>query len=136
MKIEIESRESITLRAKKPFPSNTALISVTDLMYDFAYLKNKPAYLLQLKFDDVCRVDFDRAVQNEQAIEIASFIKSAISNAKILICQCDYGVSRSAGIAAAVRQFLYEDGIEVFAARKYSPNKLVYRKVLEALKMK
>jgi len=71
---------------------------------------------------------------DEQAAEIAEFIKSVSGRATLLICQCEYGQSRSAGIAAAVKQFLYGDGVEIFADARYYPNKLVYRKVLAALK--
>ena len=53
MEIEIHSRESIEARASKPFAARTALISITDMDYDFAVLSSKPDYLLQLKFDDI-----------------------------------------------------------------------------------
>ena len=152
MNIEIESRESIEERANKPFAAHTALISITDMDYDFAKLKNKPEYLLQLKFDDISADVFDElfnrypaiasAMRNakdlnlftdEQAAEIAEFVNSILDRAGVLICQCEYGQSRSAGVAAAVRQFLYKSGIEIFADDLYYPNKLVYRKVLKAL---
>jgi predicted protein tyrosine phosphatase len=72
-------------------------------------------------------------IDDEQAKTIAEFIHSITDKAETLICQCEYGQSRSAGIAAAVRQFLYMDGIEVFADNRYFPNKRVYRKILAAL---
>ena len=53
MKIEIESRKSIKIRAKTPFPAHTAIISITDMDNDFVVLENKPEYFLRLKFDDV-----------------------------------------------------------------------------------
>ena len=152
LKIEIESRESIETRAKLPFPPHTALISIADMDYDFATLENKPEYLMQIKFDDISTDVFDelfngyptianamRGVKelnlftDEQAEEIAGFIQSILDKAELLICQCEYGQSRSAGLAAAVNQFLNKSGIEVFADDLYYPNKLVYRKVLTAL---
>jgi len=152
MKIEIESRKNIKVRAQKPFPAHTALISITDFDDGFAVLKNKPEYRLQLKFDDVpgeiyneifnsysTMTDTARTIKelhvlsDEQAEEIAAFVKSIYCKANTLICQCEFGQSRSAGLAAAIRQYLYEDGIEVFADDRYSPNKLVYKKTLTAL---
>ena len=152
MKIEIESRERIWKRAIEPFPARTALISISDPDNDFVALKNKPKYLLQLKFDDVSVDDIEDIYEDypsiseatkaakklhffndEQAAEIAAFIKSVIDKADILICQCEYGQSRSAGLAAAVKQFLDKSGIDIFADDRYYPNKLVYRKVLAVL---
>ena len=152
MKIEIHSRNSIKERANKPFVARTALISITDMDHVFAVLSNKPDFLLQLKFDDIDTDAFDElfdsyptlldAIQNtkelslfndEQAEKIAGFVKSVLGKAELLICQCEYGQSRSAGVAAAVKQFLDNNGIEIFADDRYYPNKLVYRKVLAAL---
>jgi len=152
MNIEIESRESIEARAKKPFPAHTALISIADPDCDFVLLENRPEYLLQLKFDDVSNDDYNEILEDypstaeatkaaqkynwfndEQASEIAVFVKPVKDKAEILICQCEYGQSRSAGLAAAVKQFLDKSGIDIFADDRYYPNKLVYRKVLAAL---
>ena len=158
MEIEIESRESITARASEPFPAHTALISIADSDHDFAKLENQPEYLLQMRFDDVTEELFDVAkdsilenilgrkpteaealalaknfhmFSDEQAKEIVAFVESVFGKADILICQCEYGQSRSAGIAAAVRQSLYGDGIDIFADERYFPNKLVYRRIME-----
>jgi len=133
MKVEISNRENIIETAKVPFPPNTALISITAYWYDFADLENKPDYLLQLKFNDVNNEVLEEAINDEQAEEIAAFIMTALSKADILICQCDYGASRSAGIAAAVWQFLSDDSAKIFTDKRYAPNKLVLRKVLAAL---
>jgi len=152
MNIEIESRDSIEERAIEPFPAHTALISITDENIDFAVLGNEPEYLLQIKFDDVSNEDLEYFIgtkpteaeklqiaekihmfSDEQTEEIAAFIKSVLGKAETLICQCEHGQSRSAGLAAAVRQFLNNDGIEIFADDRYYPNKLVYRKVFAAL---
>ena len=153
MKVEIESRKGITARASGPFPARTALISVTDSELDFAALANKPMYLSRMKFDDVSDEIFKEILgrnpteaeslrlaekfhmfNDEQAGEMARFITSVSGKADTLICQCEYGQSRSAGIAAAVRQFWHGDGIEIFADERYYPNKLVYKKVLDALR--
>jgi len=141
VKIKIKSRKAIEIMAVKPFPPRTALISVTDADYDYAVLRNKPDFLLQLKFDDISPDEitdenkpFPGLFNDIQAAKIAEFVNDVIGNkAEVLLCQCEYGQSRSAGIAAAIRQYLYKDGIEIFADDRYFPNKLVYRKILNAL---
>ncbi|MCM1166131.1 MAG: hypothetical protein NC299_14270 [Lachnospiraceae bacterium] len=50
-----------------------------------------------------------------------------------IICQCEYGQSRSAGCAAAILEHFSHAGISVFSDRDYYPNKLVYNKFLDAL---
>ena len=52
MIIDIKSRKAIEQTALKPFPDNTALISIADFDSPFASLKNKPTFLLQMAFDD------------------------------------------------------------------------------------
>ena len=154
MKIQIESRASIKERSLKPFAPNTALITITDNDREFVTLKNKPDYLLAIKFCDVAmdEVVFELNIGREltedeklkicekyhmfsdkQAEQVAKFIKSILGKADTLICQCEYGQSRSAGMAAAVKQFLTFDGIVIFADDEYYPDKVVYRKVLSAL---
>ena len=65
---------------------------------------------------------------------LAEFIRTAHDDGLDLFCQCEYGQSRSAACAAAVREYYYKDGIEVFADYRYYPNQLVYHKVYDALK--
>ena len=54
--------------------------------------------------------------------------------AEFIICQCEHGQSRSAAVAAAITEYLYNDGIKIFSSDDYFPNKVVYRKVYEYLK--
>ncbi|MCM1507089.1 MAG: hypothetical protein NC177_08150 [Ruminococcus flavefaciens] len=64
---------------------------------------------------------------------MAEFIYNAYNDGMDVICQCDYGQSRSAGTAAAILEHFYKNGITVFADYNRFPNKLVYHKVSEAL---
>ena len=136
-KIEIENKENIEARAKEPFSDSTALISIADANDDFAVLENRPEHILQLKFDDVDESDEPQdkyhMLTDEQAKNIAAFIKR-MSGQNTLICQCEYGQSRSAAIAAACRQYFYGDGIEIFADERYYPNRFIYQKILNALR--
>lgn len=143
MKILIKNRLEIETLAQNPFEQCTALISITDYDYDFAELKNKPQYLLQLAFDDVDNdvfedeADLPRHLIEEkyhmftdvQAEKIAHFYKKIKGKAEVVICQCEHGQSRSAAVAAAITECENKNGIEIFADDKYFPNKVVFRKV-------
>ena len=68
-----------------------------------------------------------------EAYALAGFIKNAVSDGCDIICQCEYGQSRSAACAAAIREYYDGDGIKVFADYKYYPNQMVFNKLLNAL---
>ena len=68
-----------------------------------------------------------------EADKLAEFIYDAKKMGFDIICQCEYGQSRSAGCAAAIREHFYGDGIKIFADYRYYPNQLVYNKLYDAL---
>ena len=153
MKILIKSRSAIERLAQKPFPKNTLLISITDVGDVPVQLTNEPDILLRVAFDDV---DNDVIVDevgadatNEQrlkmeekynmissdlAYEIAKIYYENKDRISTLICQCEHGQSRSAAVASAILEFKSRRGIQIFADDRYYPNKVVFRRVLEALK--
>jgi predicted protein tyrosine phosphatase len=152
MNIKIMSRDAIEMFCEHPFVERIALVSITDYGYDFAELKNKPHYLLQLAFDDVDGDVFvDELGDNpshedklkiekkyhmfsdEQAKQIVEFVNDVWDKVDVIIFQCEHGQSRSAAITAAITQFKYKNGIEIFADDKYYPNKFVYRKIFNFL---
>ena len=135
-----------------PFVEKMAIISITDYGYDFAELKNKPHYLLQLAFDDVDgdvfidefgdnpshedKLKIEKKyhmLSDEQALQVVNFVNEVWDKVDVIVCQCEHGQSRSAAVAAAITQFKYQNGIEIFADERYYPNKLVYRKVFDYL---
>ena len=153
MKILIKSRAAVEKMALTPFAEHTALISIGDANWCFAELKHKPEFLLQIAFDDVDsdvivdelgRKPFEEERQkheikykmfsDEQADLVASFYHSHKDSISTLICQCEHGQSRSAAVAAAILEYRSRKGIMVFMHEKYFPNKMVFRKVLHALK--
>lgn len=139
--IIILSRNQIEEIAISPFPANTALISVRDTDADAPKLQHKPLWLLQLVFDDISLDELDAYKEKEYTLfneqtaqQIADFIICHKDKAKTIICQCEYGQSRSAAIAAALAEFFWKSGINIFADERYFPNKLVFRLTLQALK--
>lgn len=155
MKIKIMSRREIERLSLTPFTTNTAVISITDFGYEYAELKNRPDFLLQMTFDDVGDDIFEdevgRTLTNEErkniehkykifsddmASMVTEFYFSIKNEVDVLICQCEYGQSRSAAIASAILEYRDGKGINIFADDRYYPNKMVFRKTLNALKHK
>ncbi|NMA75115.1 MAG: hypothetical protein GX963_13410 [Bacteroidales bacterium] len=159
MKIEIHSIETIETRAQLPFTPKTILISMGDTDAEPPRLNNRPDHILRIVFDDVTLEEIkmehelpesvtssdDELIEylhtygthvfsDIQARKIAQFVLRHISSTDVLICQCHFGQSRSAGCAAAIAEYFNGNGIDIFADYKYYPNKLVFHKVLKALK--
>lgn len=150
MEILIKSRAEIEEYVPR---TKTAILSITDFDYDFAELKKQPNYLLQLAFDDIDsdvfvdelgrvpteeeRISIEEKyhmLTDNQAKQIADFLKSVSNKVDVIICQCEHGQSRSAAIVAALMEYLYGNGIEIFADDRYYPNKTIFKKVLKAMK--
>ena len=153
MKILIKSRKEIELLSRNPFQCKTLLISITDANDTPVKLTNEPEYLIRVAFDDVDNdVIVDEVgkdatseqkavvekkynmISMEQAHEIAKLYYNHKDEINTLICQCEHGQSRSAAVAAAILEFRSRRGIDVFSNDNYFPNKVVYRRVLAALK--
>lgn len=65
----------------------------------------------------------------EQARAILGFMKDYEDEVEFVLCQCDAGISRSAGVAAALSK-IYNDEDEMYF-KNYIPNSLVRRLILE-----
>jgi hypothetical protein len=70
-------------------------------------------------------------ITDKQAKLIANFILCCDDKIKELYINCAAGISRSAGVAAAISKFYTGD--DQFFYDKYIPNRYVYMRVLEAL---
>ena len=145
MKVEIHSIQSLKQRAHKPFVPDTALISIGDFGKELPLLEYKPAHILRMEFDDVTPSEIDyesseryafRLFSEEQANQIADFVYRYWESRGTLLCQCHYGQSRSAAVAAAIKEHFYHNGIEIFAdeQERYCPNVYVFRLTLRALR--
>lgn len=91
----------------------------------FNDLDREPSIGTQLAFGETILFNDDMAHW------IVSFVNS-FSSIKTIIVHCDAGQSRSAGVAAAIAKFFNDNDDHFFNSRQYTPNRLVYRKVLQA----
>ena len=140
MNIKICSRIDIEKISSKPFDTDTALISIRDTNDKFPDLMYKPEWVLGIVFDDISSEEIDDYAGNnywlfdESAADtIAKFVLLHEKKIETLICQCEHGQSRSAAVAAALREFYNKDGISIFSDDRYYPNKLVFRLTLKSL---
>ena len=152
MRVEIMSRKAIEKLCAVPLTEPTALISICDFGESFASLLFRPEHLLQLSFDDVDSDAFvdilgdDYKSQDTSGIEeqyhmfsekqtaqIAGFVNEVWDKVDVLICQCEHGQSRSAAVAAAITEYKFKKGIDIFADERYYPNKFVFWRVFNKL---
>ena len=68
-----------------------------------------------------------------EADALAAFIYQARADGLHILCQCEYGQSRSAACAAAILEYFDGTGISIFADYRYYPNQVVYHKIMDAL---
>jgi predicted protein tyrosine phosphatase len=70
-----------------------------------------------------------RLISKSDAEAIWESINEYKDKIEVIICQCEAGISRSAGVAGAISKVL--NGDDSYFFKKYLPNMLVYRTVLE-----
>lgn len=144
MDIEIHSMQSLKQRACKLFAPGTALINIGELGTALPQMEYKPEHILRLEFDDITPAGIDceysgkyafRLYSVEQAKQIANFVYRYRNNCGALLCQCRFGRSSSAAVAAAVKEHFGHNSIEIFAdeQEQYYPNTYVFRLTLQAL---
>lgn len=143
MKIIIHSRKSIEKMMRTGFPENTVVIS----FYDPPEEGEKPRRIsfsrwtkrvFQIPLGDI---SYDALAEHKvsygtyftESEELAAFILQAAKENMDIICQCEDGQSLSAGCAAAIHEYLFGDGVFVFADYRFAPNQMVFHKVYNAL---
>ena len=140
MKVIICNKKSLIRAAKQNYADlkvksdDPAVISIRDCGDDPLPISDKPKRFLSLEFDDVVPGDDEGVpISDAQAQSIAEFVFSCRDEIRVLVCQCTFGQSRSAAVAAAVAEYFNGNGIKIFADDRYCPNKNVFRKVFKAL---
>jgi hypothetical protein len=138
-------RQAEDLIAEGKFPGNSAVISFYDPAIkhisknyshiDYSGVCDMVFYseLDDLDIDVLCDKGYTFESYFSEADDMAEFVNKAYYCGRDIICQCEYGQSRSAGCAAAILEHFYHTGITVFADYARFPNQLVFNKLFEAL---
>ncbi len=135
MEVIVMNRSEAIRYSYRPHDEISAIVSIAtpSAEYDgtniYRSRYNKIHAILRLQFDDV--EDGNDVITIDDAKKIHSFIE-ANKNRKIIV-HCDAGISRSAGIAAALMKHYNGDDTPIFNNPKYVPNMKCYRTMLEEL---
>lgn len=130
-----ENAADFSYRVKK----DCVFISITDpelCKNDFAKNPHIKA-ILRLAFDDVDgfqdkMFSTDQPMTLTQAKEIANFVLEWKDKVDLIVVHCEAGISRSAGVCAAIMKYLTNDDMPIFNNCYFCPNMFCYRLVLNA----
>ena len=129
----LSQREAVQTAYK--FRNNTmAIISITepdaeDVDFSTALVPDKR--ILRLRFDDI-----DKEINNhklftvQDAKQILNFVQKTIASVDFFVVHCHAGISRSAGVAAALSKIYNQNDSYIFNCGKYCPNMFVYKTIL------
>ena len=144
MKIEIYSKKSINRLISEGFPDKTAVISFytpkserkeEEVRVDYCGVCDNYFYIgihdIDIEILEEYGYTYDSYLAESN--RLARFIYKMKDEGYDIICQCDFGQSRSAACAAAILEHFEKRGINIFADYRYYPNQLVYHKVFDAL---
>ena len=125
--VRVMSREEIS---RAQFRRPVAVISVRSRNGTEAALPidGRVVAVLRLVFDDVEDPREGAAMTDEQARQSLAFAAKHVAAGHAIVCQCEAGVSRSAGLAAALSQIHY--GHDGAFHRTHRPNAWVRRALL------
>lgn len=152
VKLLVMNRAQVEALSAKRFNPHTMLISIHDYGDDSAKITHLPEFYMSMEFNDVdsdvytdaygkslSAIDKKAAekkyhpLDNYQARRFVKFYFKVKDKAEIIICQCEYGESRSAAVAAAISEYESKAGLKYFIDDKYCPNKFVFKKIYNAL---
>lgn len=114
------------------------LISVTDPENAQAEIIESKNFvgILRLKFHDIGKAKtFENETGNDVSMSVSdvnkiwNFVSKNLSKAKLIVCQCEQGVSRSAAIAAAISRVLQNEDEYFF--EHFWVNRYVYDLLIE-----
>lgn len=138
MNIKVMSREKAIQYCNKQHQEKSIIVSIYSPLEDYESKPfitdvNRVVDILEVGFYDI---DYDYPSNNgKMNIIDAKLIANFIEQYKdlLIIIHCDYGCSRSAGIAAALAKHYNNDDDLYFNHSFYQPNMLCYRLMLMAL---
>ena len=133
MEFEVLSRSNAKRLSYKPNIKDCIIISITDFgsnpnqFAENPHIKN----VIKLQFDDV---DFNdnNCITKTDGKKIIDFVNRYVNKVDKIIVHCEAGVSRSAGVCAALMHIINGDDSPIFNNPKFCPNMACYRTVMEA----
>jgi predicted protein tyrosine phosphatase len=136
MQIIILSRKGLENADFTHYPDDF-IISITDPNSAPVKIKQDESNVLRLEFydieKDIMTLDGNifHPISDEQIDLIYNFVNGNKDRIDNLIVQCEAGLSRSAGIGAAISKFY--NGIDTWIFKTKCPNMYCYNKMLDKL---
>ena len=133
MNVYVYSRDQLLSLVKNGFPFNTAVVSFYDEGSSPLDLKGKPVAEISRCINDVRWTDKPESWHRRDFEDIARFIKACIEKDYDIICQCEFGVSRSSACAMAIKEYAFGNGIDIFRNYDYYPNQIFFNNIYNSL---
>lgn len=128
MKFKVFNRDIIQkVNVKVPH----AIISISDTPENWPSINENDLCqgILRLAFYDTDDPYRPKSFTSHLARKILRFVKPRLKHVDLIITQCDAGISRSSGTAAALSKIINGADHEFFRP-PYIPNRLVYKLIL------
>lgn len=131
MNIQIKSK-SDAIRESLVINEDCVIISINE------HYSEIPVFAFNEKIQDILTLFFDdkeddvNGMNKNQARAVVNFVNKWKEKVNLIIVHCGAGISRSAGVAAAIGKYLNGDDTFVFNNPKYIPNRNCYRQTLNA----
>ena len=128
-----QSAKSESYRLTEP----TLIISITDPALELnSFADNKNIVgICRVQFDDVTKENArpsDVLMSPEDAAKIKDYVISYMDKVENVIVHCEGGISRSAGVMAAIQRYITGDDSSILHSSRYLPNDHCYRLMLKA----
>lgn len=140
MEIMVKSQYDTEAYSMEEHDETSVIISIASCNMEHADIVpcelNGIKDVLFLNFNDTdCKDLTSGCINDEDAENIKEFVQKyeEDDSVDLMIVHCEAGVSRSAGVAAAIMKYLWNDDSAIFDDSKYHPNMLCYITVLNTL---
>ena len=135
MEYKVMSQKELAIYMSKTHKQKTVVISISDIANEGQFVvvhtsKNNICGCIAVYFDDVD--NGPTAITEQTAKNIVSFVDATYAQTDKIIVQCGAGISRSAGVCAAIMKAKESDDSPIFNNPRFCPNMLCYRLVLQA----
>ena len=141
MEIRVLSKQQAIIRSCTDFDKKKIIISIRDPHNDKAeFIQGNSSIkdVLYLSFYDISEETKSifggyESMSPIDAILIRDFVLKWQNEIDTIWVQCEMGMSRSAGIAAAIMEYFDIDSKEILESNQYYPNRLCYNVTKNAL---
>lgn len=133
MKFQVMSRQNARRYSFDTAIEKTIIISINDVADEANQFASNPQIVCTRSFffDDV-EGEEANCMTRQDADNIIQFVNQYINKVEQIVVHCGAGISRSAGVCAALMMIINGDDSAIFDNGQYCPNMHCYRLVLES----